>query len=301
MHSNLQYLQRKHIDTHKWDRCISNAVNGLIYPRSFYLDNMATHWDALVLGDYEAVMPLPWRKKWTIKYLYKPAFVQQLGVFATMPMTVELVNKFLQALPEHFRFADSPLNYAHPESSVRQHSNFILSLHSSYDQLRQNYKHDLVKNLKRTSQFNLLYSKTEKYTETLAAFKDLYGNRFAHVTDDDYSRFEKILAYLNERNALIARSVTEEGKLLSNALLLRDGNRLYLMVSVTGPEGRTRGANHFLIDRLINEFAGSDLYLDFEGSDLPGVAHFYSNFGSIDQPYSYYYYNKLPWPLRLLK
>jgi hypothetical protein len=76
---------------------------------------------------------------------------------------------------------------------------------------------------------------------------------------------------------------------------------MYLMISATGPEGRDKGANHFLIDRLINEFAASDLYLDFEGSDLPGVAHFYQNFGGIDQPYFYYYYNKLPWPLRLFK
>jgi hypothetical protein len=301
MHRNLQYLQRKHIDTQKWDRCISNAANGLIYARSFYLDSMATHWDALVLGDYEAVMPLTWRKKWGIKYLYKPAFIQQLGVFTDKPLTVELANKFLQALPEHFPFADFFLNYAHPGSGLLKHSNFLLPLHSSYEQIRRNYKHDLVKNLKRTSRFNLVYSKAVNYTEALAAFKELYGSRFAHVTDDEYSRFEKIFAYYKEINQLITRAVTENGKLLSIVLLLRDKERLYLMVSVTGPEGRTKGANHVLIDRLIQEFAGSNLYLDFEGSDQPGIAHFYKNFGAFDQPYFYYYYNKLPWPLRLLK
>lgn len=301
MHRNLQYLHRKHIDTQKWDRCIGNATNGLIYARSFYLDSMATHWDALVLGDYEAVMPLTWRKKWGIKYLYTPAFVQQLGVFTDKPLTVELVNEFLQALAEHFRFADFFLNYAHPRTGLPKHSNFLLPLHSSYVQITRNYKHDLVKNLKRSSRFNLLYSGTADYKAALAAFKDLYGSRFAHVTDDDYSRFEKVLAYLNERGQLIARCVTHEGKLLSICLLLHDANRLYLMISATEPEGRPKGANHFLFDRLINEFAGRDLYLDFEGSDLPGVAHFYRNFGSADQPYFHYYFNKLPWPLRLLK
>jgi hypothetical protein len=301
MHRNLQYLQRKHIDTQKWDRCIGNAANGLIYARSFYLDSMATHWDALVLGDYEAVMPLPWRKKWGIKYLYKPAFVQQLGVFTNKPLTVELVNKFLEALPEHFPFADFFLNYAHPDSGLPKHSNFLLSLHSSYEQIQRNYKHDLVKNLKRSSRFNLTYSKAVNYTEALAAFKKLYGNRFAHVTDDEYNRFEKVFAYSKEINQLITRAVTENGKLLSMVLVLRDVQRLYLMVSVTGPEGRTKGANHVLIDRLIQEFAGGNLYLDFEGSDEPGIAHFYKNFGAVDQPYFYYYYNKLPWPLKLLK
>lgn len=301
MHRNLQYLQRKHIDTQQWDRCIGNAANGLIYARSFYLDSMATHWDALVLGDYEAVMPLPWRKKWGIKYLYKPAFVQQLGVFTNKPLTVELVNKFLQALPEHFPFADFFLNYAHPGSGLPKHSNFLLPLHSAYEQIQRNYKHDLVKNLKRSSRFNLTYLKGVNYTEALAAFKELYGSRFAHVTDDEYNRFEKVFAYSKERDQLIIRAVTENGKLLSIVLVLRDMQRLYLMVSVTGTEGRTKGANHVLIDRLIQEFAGSNLYLDFEGSDQPGIAHFYKNFGAADQPYFHYYYNKLPWPLRLLK
>ncbi|OQP59361.1 hypothetical protein [Niastella populi] len=301
MHRNLQYLQRKHIDTQQWDRCIANAANGLLYAHSFYLDYMAGNWDALVLGDYEAVMPLTWRKKWGIRYVYRPAFIQQLGIFTGTELTVELVNRFLNELPAHFRFADFFLNYAHPQTGLPGHSNFLLPLQLSYEQLRANYKHDLVKNLKRTSRFNLLYSKENTYKESLAAFRDLYGNRIAHVTDDDYSRFEKVLAYLNERNNLVARSVTEDGKLLSKGMLLRDKHRLYLIASVTWPEGRNKGANHFLIDRLIDEFAGSSLVLDFEGSDIPGIAHFYKNFGSFDQPYYHFYYNKLPWPVRLLK
>ncbi|WP_315816464.1 hypothetical protein [Paraflavitalea speifideaquila] len=56
----------------KWDRCIADAPNGLIYGYSFYLDKMADNWDGLVLNNYEAVMPLPWKKKWGIYYLAHP-------------------------------------------------------------------------------------------------------------------------------------------------------------------------------------------------------------------------------------
>ena len=31
-------------------------------------------WDALVLDDYAAVMPLTWRRKYGTRYLYQPAF-----------------------------------------------------------------------------------------------------------------------------------------------------------------------------------------------------------------------------------
>jgi hypothetical protein len=47
--NQIKYLQHKEIDKAKWDACITNAPNGLIYGYSFYLDCMAKHWDALVL------------------------------------------------------------------------------------------------------------------------------------------------------------------------------------------------------------------------------------------------------------
>ena len=78
---NIQYLQQQQVDKIKWDQCIGNAANGLVYAYSFYLDAMAKHWDALVLGDYEAVMPLTWNKKYGVQYLYQPPFAAALGVF----------------------------------------------------------------------------------------------------------------------------------------------------------------------------------------------------------------------------
>lgn len=300
-HRNLQYLHRNQIDTAKWDQCIARAANGLLYAHSFYLDHMASNWDALVLGDYEAVMPLTWRKKWGIKYLYKPAFVQQLGIFSNAALTVDIVNSFLNVLPGYFRFAEMLLNYAHPDDSLRQHSNFILPLHASYEQLQKNYKHDLVKNLKRTARFPLAYAEAKDYKRPLLAFTELCENRLPHITNADYRNWEKVFSFLDKQNRVVVRTVLENGQVLSSALLMRDKERLYLMASVTGEKGRSKGANHFLIDRLIAEFAASDLILDFEGSDVAGIAHFYKNFGSIDQPYFFYRYNKLPWPFRLLK
>ena len=56
--SDIRYLERKEIDTIKWNNCILHAPNGLIYARSFYLDAMAENWSALVAGDYQYVITL---------------------------------------------------------------------------------------------------------------------------------------------------------------------------------------------------------------------------------------------------
>ena len=72
-------------------------------------------------------------------------------------------------------------------------------------------------------------------------------------------------------------------------------------MNTTTSEGKLVSANHFLFDKIIEEFAGSGFILDFEGSDLHGVKSFYENFNPINEPYYYLKINKLPTLLKLLK
>jgi len=134
--NNIQYLTNKEIDKTLWNACIDKASNGLIYAYSFYLDAMVDNWDALILGNYEAVMPLPWRKKWGFYYLYQPAFVAQLGLFGNN-LSSELLTAFLNAIPKKFGYWDFTLNhrnvFAVTGFSLHQRSNFVLDLNKSYE------------------------------------------------------------------------------------------------------------------------------------------------------------------------
>ncbi|MGZ8544622.1 MAG: hypothetical protein ACXWV0_04965, partial [Flavisolibacter sp.] len=90
----IQYLEQSAINRTLWDQCIDKAGNGLVYAYSWYLDRMADHWDALVLNDYEMVMPLPCRRKYGFYYLYQPFLTAQLGLFGN-DVTEEALEKFL--------------------------------------------------------------------------------------------------------------------------------------------------------------------------------------------------------------
>ncbi|WP_373942482.1 hypothetical protein OEG92_04340 [Polaribacter sejongensis] len=71
----IQYVKRKDLNILKYDACIENSIQSRIYAFSWYLDIVADNWDVLVLGDYKAVMPLPWKQKYFIKYITQPFFV----------------------------------------------------------------------------------------------------------------------------------------------------------------------------------------------------------------------------------
>ncbi|MEQ1554762.1 MAG: hypothetical protein ABL929_11315, partial [Ferruginibacter sp.] len=109
----IKYFTYKDIDKTKWDACVINAHNSLIYVHSFYLDNCTNkNWDALILNDYEAVLPITFRKKIGIKYLYQPAFLQQAGIFSANVLSKELINEFILLLMSKFKFAEINFNYA---------------------------------------------------------------------------------------------------------------------------------------------------------------------------------------------
>jgi hypothetical protein len=300
---HITYLRRREIDIRRWDECILHATSPLIYARSFYLDEMAAgQWDALVLGDYQAVLPLIWRSKFGIRYLYQPAFTQQTGIFSPAQVSPALIDAFLRKIDGHFRFADIHFNYtnAHPAFSPR--INYILDLDAPYEWLSGKYKKDLTRNLRLSGRTPLTYIKEFDLHTALRDFRSEYASRLPAIKEDDYRHFETLCLYLLQQNQLLTRAVLDERQQrLCSAVFLRDTRRFYLLHSTTLPAGRTAEANHFLLDQFIREWAGSSMILDFEGSDQPGIAHFYSNFGSVDQSYFCYRRNRLPWPIRWLK
>jgi hypothetical protein len=122
------------------------------------------------------------------------------------------------------------------------------------------------------------------------------------IKDEDYQHLKQLCDCMQEQNGVVCREVvTKEKEVLATVLLLFDGKRLYNIMNTTTEAGRKTGANHFLLDSVIREFAGKHLVFDFEGSDLPGVKAFYENFGAVNQPFFKIRYNHLPWPIKLIK
>src|SRR5438067_2243203 len=110
--NSIRYVRHKDIDRKSWDRRVEASTNGLIYARSTYLDALCRHWDAVIAGDYEAVMALPWRRKFYLRYLYAPAFIQQLGIIGKpddLPVTL-----VLPLLAKRFVLGDVFFNFSNP-------------------------------------------------------------------------------------------------------------------------------------------------------------------------------------------
>ncbi|MBK8521494.1 MAG: hypothetical protein IPL54_11745 [Chitinophagaceae bacterium] len=306
----INYLTYQQINKTKWDACIDKADNGLIYGYSFYLDAMSKHWDALVLStgsggnDYEAVMPLTWNKKYSIHYLYQPPFTACLGVFGKL-LTAEIVNKFLLAIPSKFKYWDLYFNpgnlFKLPDFDLYQRMNYVLSLNNSYENLYAAYRENVQRNIKKSELFQLSINKDIAISAVIRLAKE-QANSFAAVADDDFIRFEKLFQLLYSKQKATTYGVyTKEGQLIASAVFFFSHSRAYYIMVGNHPDGKTLGASHALINAFIKDHAGEDIILDFEGSDIPSLAFFYSSFGAVEEKYSAIRLNKLPVYLKWMK
>lgn len=299
----LYYLTRREIDDEKWDNCIRNADNGLIYSYTFYLDALCEHWSAIILNDYEAVMPLPWKKKWGIRYLCSIPFIAQLGISGTYDNAH--ICDVLKLVQDHFSYGDiffNERNLLPPEAAVRQKTNFVLAVNKTYAELMQSFSSDLKKNIKQAEKQDLLYCIKDNYHEVIRLFRSQYSSKIEGVTSSHYDRFSVICSALKKREMIAVRTINDNtGKTLASGIFFKDAKRIYNVMNVTPANERKTSANHFLLASVIKEFSETGLLFDFEGSDLPGVKAFYLNFKPECRPYFHYHFNHLPFPLRLLK
>lgn len=301
---HIQYLTQQQINKQKWDACIEAADNGLIYAFSFYLDTMSKHWDALVLNDYEAVMPLTWNKKYGIRYLYQPFLTAQSGVFGKK-ITGEQVDLFIQAIPGSFRFIDISLNSNNASGNLEgvsiSRSNYVLDLSKPYETLFQNYRENIRRNIKKALQLGCVIQKgfdAEKVILLAVQQMKSHGNEEA----DNIERFRKLYQYLHARQMATTYGVfSAQNELLASCVFFFSHNRAYYILVGNHPNGKTTGASHALIDAFIKDHAGKNMLLDFEGSDIRNLAFFYSSFGAVHEIYPAIKINRLPFYLRWMK
>ena len=290
------------IDLGKWDCCITKHPNGLIYAQSDYLNIMTSNWHGIVVGNYKAVMPLPWRRKYGIRYLYTPAFMQQLGFIGSELFDFSLCYKKIKSFALVGDYLFNYNNCLNEHMKATSFNNFILDLSPPIESIRANYRNNLIRNLKRDAARGLRYVKSTDIEGTLAFHYQLQSVNISHVSDLDYAHFSELCQLFALKNQCIVRQVmNENGILLSAALLLKDERRLYYIINVTTSEGKSFQANHYLTDQIINEFSGTELLLDFEGSNIPGIRIFYEMFGAVNQPYLHWHFNSIPWPFSLIK
>lgn len=283
----IEYIAHKNLDIAKYDTCIEQSINVRIYAYSWYLDCVADNWDALVLNDYEAVMPLPRRRKYGLNYIYQIPWVQQLGIFSKDNIDERLIYNFIDHIPKKYVLVDYNFNSKNNFSSkyVVKRINYVLNLDKSFEEISQSYNKNRKRIIRREFS-NYIIDKNGSVED----FLDLYINQNVNYKThkDSYEKLQKLLNI--KHSSVHIWNVYKNEELLAGLVWLNDKNRITYLLPVATDLAKKDNIPTFIINELIKEYQNTNYILDFEGSMIEGVANFYRSFGAVKE--EYYWYTK---------
>lgn len=285
----LHFLRHCEIDKSRWDACLQKADRPLLYAQAWYLDIVCSgQWEALVeiqKGEYVSLLPLPVKKVLGQKYVYQPLFTQQLGLFLTPASHHHSVEEYLPLVVARFAQVHYQLFLAKPVSlptswSSRSRPNYELTLLLPYPQMLQEYALNLRRNLKKAQAAGLTGTTGTSIQPLIQLFKSTKGQELQELRKSHYRVVEQLFLKAQQEKAGELWEVWRDNTLLAAAFLLVSPQRITFLFGASSAEGRQFNAMAFLLDQVLQREAGSGKIFDFEGSEVPGVAKFYANFGA---------------------
>ena len=302
----IKYLKHTEIDKTKWDDCLSQSFNGIIYAYSWFLDIVCPYWEGLVEGDYEFIMPLTKGRKYGINYLFPPYFTQQLGVFSKKIVSESKVVEFLNTIPADIKFIEINLNVHNNISSssisTKQNLTHELSLQNSYETIFNSYYGNTKRNLKKAEKNNLIVSGNILPEDVIKMFRENKGKEVSNLKSKQYKILNALIKECASRNKLESIGITTpDGKLCAGGFFVESNGKWIFIFSCSTKETKSKGAMFLLIDSFIKKHSNRNQVLDFEGSNNKNLAQFYKCFGSKENVYLQVKINKLPALIRWFK
>jgi hypothetical protein len=297
--SGIRRIKSEFINRDRWDSLVGMAPNSRVYAMSWYLDLVADEWEALVWDDYAYVMPLPVKRRFGILKPVQPCYCQQLGIFPDAPADIKaILLTYLETNFSVFGLSFNSQNELPQRWRSKTMVNFLLHLDFPYKGLYGQYTSHTRRQLRKSLSNQLTFGEG---IDTMEYIRFKKQSQPAQVYGRCLPVFKRLSAALMYKGTGTFYGVyTAENELCAAAFFVYHGKRLIYLNGVSNQKGKANGAMFFLFDQIIQRYAESKLFLDFEGSMNPGIARFFSGFGAQEEIYHHCRYNTLPIPFKWL-
>lgn len=298
----IRHLQRDRIDARWWDQRLLECRNKLWYARYQVLDLASPGWEALVDDQSGAIMPLTWRRKYGVRYLFQPFALQQLGIFSPAPIDPAQQERMLRAVPPAFRLVDIAGNGEAPPPVIpgwasTPSANLIVRHDAASVDHRVGYSQGHLRNLRRGTEAEFHAIGTDPFMALFLGTTALRHGPFDKAGLRALPRMIQLSMDLGEGRI---EGMTVDGQLVAAIWWVVWQDRVLLMKSANSDKGRGEHAMFHLVDRCIGTLPPGGM-LDLAGSNDPGTRRFYEGFGARPSTYFRLRRNTLPRWIRKLK
>jgi len=279
----LRVLKRSEINIKKWDECITNSINCRHQALTWHLDIVSPHWQGVVYEDYKAVMPLPTTRKFGIPMILQPFLTQQLGVFSSDELIIELLNGFYKTIKKKYPVVynvNITTNSTLPTwLHVDYLSNVELNLNREYLVLKREFSKNTKRNISKAKKEAVVI---EEIYPRNSVFDFIFSNQRYLYSTKEQTLFKEVVKQSFVRNeGVLVACFDQKHELLAVSYFIIYKNRITFVTSASSTSGYAKQAAFLIFDRVIEKYSSKKNILDFDGSQTAGVARFYKGFGGI--------------------
>ncbi|WHF52256.1 hypothetical protein QGN23_03020 [Chryseobacterium gotjawalense] len=278
----IKKLKYNEIDFQKYQNCLENACQNADFADRQFLDRVSNRqWFLLVYGDYEAVMPVSYVRKFGFTFILMPKICQQLGVFSKVDHP-EINEQFYDFLEKNFLVLIYAFNGENQFNRSLQKKTSYLLKKENYQTAKKNYSSHRRRNVRIIGDLagNIHFKKDWNGKDKEFFLKNIKGTN----KEKDKHAYFKIFGELLQKNIGHLRILEFKKDIQSFVYLYEGKNRRYLSLFINGYPLINPNFPSIMIDHCLQEFIeGKDF--DFMGSDVENVAKFNERFGAVAYQY----------------
>lgn len=301
----MRFVSRAEIDDRRWDECILR-YGGTVYNLSWYLDATAENWCALIEDDYQVIMPLPFKSKAGVKWIYQPFFTRQGGMFSAAPIDAETITSFFSHISSEFREFRYCASFEKEISlpalyNVETYIYQSLKLEGTAQQLLAGFSENARRLLRKAEKEELRCEETNNAKGVTDLFQQEKGAEIRDLRPADFDRLNRLMQRGIEEKTGKVFEVRKGDAVQASAYCWFFGDTITYLKGTATAEGRKNGAMYLLFAEIIRRYGSDYRILDFGGSRIPSIATFYRKFGAKDVSYSCFSYSRMPFFYRMLR
>jgi len=304
-------INQARIDRKQWDALVNQSADGTVYCSYDYLCRCEGDWEAIIAtngGKLIHAIPVPFRKKSGIKYIYQSPLIPYLSVLSMPEIVVS--NSFISFataylekynyVAKYFIKSSVPLPVSQCEITV--HTGLHINLQHEYATIQKHYspsrkirlrQAQVALDIMRSSDLDLFI--TEHQTHTLPKINNLHTGQQMVMRDvwKNLYRNQALEIYFTKNKA---------GNIISGFLLGKTEHQLFYLDSFSTRDGRKQNGITLIIDHIIQANSQSAYsWLDLGDMGPASIAEFKMSFGPSRYSYHQYYRNNLPWFIQVPK
>ena len=278
----IKIVKYNEIDFARYSDCLENASQNADYADKQFLDIVSNRqWFLLVYGDYEAVMPVSYVRKYGLTFILMPKLCQQLGVFSKKD-DPEINQQFYDFLKQNFLVLIYAFNGDNQFNQTVEKKTSYLIKKNNYLTTKKNYSSHRRRNVRVIGDLvgNINLKKEWQEQDKQFFLKNIKGTTKEKDNEHYFDIFEELL----KNNIGHLRILQFKNETQSFIYLYEGKKRRYLSLFINGYPLINPNFPSIMIDHCLQDFI-EDKDFDFMGSEVENVAKFNERFGAVSYQY----------------